>query len=83
MRLRSNSIRPARHMLIAGEKLVGVGRPGNREQRQNRNDDQSLHWLTVVPDCGKKRQSLVRFQDEQEKNRGNGLTRRSNPRFRG
>jgi len=28
----ANSVRPLRHPLFAREKLVGVGRPGNREQ---------------------------------------------------
>lgn len=37
------SIRPLRSLLIAGQKLVGIGRPGNREQRENRNDGQCFH----------------------------------------
>src|SRR6266481_9310946 len=35
---KNRSIAPLRGLLVAGQKLVGVGRPGNREQRQNRND---------------------------------------------
>jgi hypothetical protein len=34
---------PLRSLLIAGQNLVCVGRAGNREQRQNRNDGQRFH----------------------------------------
>ena len=52
-----------RRLLIAREKLVGIGRPGNREQRKNRNDRQRFHVVTVDLDCGQKRQSLAHFRD--------------------
>jgi hypothetical protein len=37
------SIRSFCNLLRARHKLIGVNRPGNREQRQNRNDDQGFH----------------------------------------
>jgi hypothetical protein len=52
---------------IACQKLVCVGRPGNREQRQNRYDGQGFHARIVVFDCGQKRQSLAHFLDQPEK----------------
>ncbi|MBA2399336.1 MAG: hypothetical protein H0V72_11655 [Bradyrhizobium sp.] len=52
-----------RRLLIAREKLVGVGRPGNGEQRKNRNDGQRFHPTSVDLDCGQKRQSLAHFRD--------------------
>lgn len=33
--LESRSIRVLMHDLLAGEELIGIGRPANREQRQN------------------------------------------------
>jgi len=60
----TNSVRPLRDLLIACQKLVSVGRPGNREQRQNRNNGQCSHAARVGSDCGQKRQSLAHFQDE-------------------
>ena len=71
---KASSIRPLRGLLIAGQKLVCVGRPGNREQRQNRNYGQRFHGPIVVFDCGQKRQSLAHFLDEQEKHRGRNTT---------
>ena len=59
-----------RGLLTACQKLVRIGRPGNREQRQNRNNAQRLHPLMVVLDCGQKRQSLAHFLDKQKKHRG-------------
>jgi hypothetical protein len=53
--------------LIAGEKLVGIGSPGDREQRQDRDDGQSFHDHKVVLDYGQKRQPLAHFQDDPEK----------------
>jgi hypothetical protein len=40
---KGKSIRPLRGLLIAGQNLVGIGRSGNREQRQNRNNGQRPH----------------------------------------
>jgi hypothetical protein len=51
-------------MLITGPKHVCIGCPGNRQQRQNRNDGQCFHAWMVVFDCGQKRQSLAHFQDK-------------------
>jgi hypothetical protein len=67
---KARSIRALRGLLIPCQKLVRVGRPGNREQRQNRNDGQCLHAVMVVFDCGQKCQSMAHFRDEQEKHRG-------------
>ena len=61
------SIHPCRSLLRAYHELVGVSRPGNRQQRQNRNDDQGSHGLMVVLDCGQKRQSLVLFGTNRRK----------------
>jgi hypothetical protein len=61
----ANSVRPLHRRLIAGEKLVGINRPRNREQRENRDDRQRLHDAKVGFDCGQKGQSLVHFQDQQ------------------
>ena len=61
---RRNSIRPLRRLLIAREKLVGIGRPGNREQRKKRDEGQRFHKASVGLDCGQKRQSSARFQDQ-------------------
>ena len=72
------SIGPLRSLLIAGQNLVCVGRPGNREQRQNRNNGQCFHGRTVTFDCGQKRQSLAHFRDQRVKNRGRWLLKRSN-----
>jgi hypothetical protein len=60
---------------IACQKPVGVSRPGNRQQRQNRNDSQCSHCAIVVFDCGQKRQSLAHFLDVQEKHHGCGCGR--------
>jgi hypothetical protein len=62
------SIRPFGYLLRARHELIGVNRPGNREQCQNRNDGQRFHRLMVVLDCGQKRQGLAHFQDKQAKN---------------
>jgi hypothetical protein len=51
-------------LLIAGEKLVRISRPGDRKQRQERDDGQRFHASMVVLDCGQKRQSLAHFLDE-------------------
>jgi hypothetical protein len=59
-----------RSLPIACQKPVRVSRPGNREQRQNRNDGQCSHTSIVVFDCGQKRQSLAHFLDDQEKHHG-------------
>src|ERR1700730_17580469 len=61
---RRRSIRPLHGLLIACQKLVRVGRPGNREQRQNRYNGQRFHAVMVVFDCGQKRQSLAHFLDQ-------------------
>jgi hypothetical protein len=55
------SIRPLRSLLIAGQNLVCKRRPGNREQRQNRNYGQRFHAPMLVFECGQKRQSLAPF----------------------
>src|SRR5664279_2775912 len=55
------STQPLRSLLIAGQNLVCVSRPGNREQRQNRNNGQRFHAAMVVFECGQKRQSLAHF----------------------
>ena len=60
----ANSIRPMRRLLIAREKLVGIGRPGNRKQRENRNDGQRFHGASVGFDCGQKGQGLALFRDQ-------------------
>jgi len=52
-----------RRLLIAHEKLVGIGRPGNREQRKKRDDGQRFHAAKLDLDCGQKRQSLAHFRD--------------------
>ena len=52
-----------RRLLIAREKLVGIGRPGNREQRKKRDDGQRFHAAKLNSDCGQKRQSLAHFRD--------------------
>jgi hypothetical protein len=67
---RQRLVRPLRGLLIAGQDLVCIGRSGNREQRQKRNDGQRFHAAIVVFDCGQKRQCLAHFQDEPENNRG-------------
>jgi hypothetical protein len=36
-------IRPLRGHLLAGQKLVAIGRPGNREQRENADNGQRFH----------------------------------------
>jgi hypothetical protein len=59
-----NSIHPLRGLLIVCQKLVRVGGPGNREQRQNRDDGQCLHASMIGSDCGQKRQSLAHFLDQ-------------------
>jgi hypothetical protein len=66
----ATSIRRFCSLLRARHELIGVNRPANREQRQNRNDGQGFHGFMVVLDCGQKRQSLVHFRDEQQKNHG-------------
>jgi hypothetical protein len=55
------SIRHLRSLLIAGQNLVCVSRPGNRKQRQNRNYGQRFHAAMLVFECGQKRQSLAPF----------------------
>src|SRR5689334_3210847 len=40
---KARSVRPLSSPLIAGEKLVGVGGPRDREQRQNCDDGQRFH----------------------------------------
>ena len=70
-----NSIRPLRHLLIARQNLVGPGRPGNREQRENRNDGQRFHGLIVVFECGRKCQSSAHFQDNPGKHHGHRVPR--------
>jgi hypothetical protein len=60
----ANSVRPLRRALIIREKLVGIGRPGNREQRKNRDESQRFHDASVGLDCGQKRQSSAHFQDQ-------------------
>ena len=57
-------VHPLRRLLIAGHELVGVSRPGNREQRQQCDNGQGLHDPTVGSDCGQKCQSLVHFVDQ-------------------
>ena len=52
-----------RRLLIAREKLVGIGRPGNREQRENRYDRQRFHAAKLDLDYGQKRLSLAHFRD--------------------
>jgi hypothetical protein len=52
---RQRLVHPLRGLLIAGQNLVSVGRPRNREQRQKRNDGQRFHAAMVVFDCGQKR----------------------------
>ena len=32
------SVRPLRDLLLADQKLIGIGSPGNRKQRQNRDN---------------------------------------------
>jgi hypothetical protein len=59
----ANLLRPLCRALVGREKLVGIGRPGNREQRKDRDESQRFHAATVSLDCGQKRQSLARFQD--------------------
>ena len=65
--LQIRSVRPLSGTLIASENLVGIGSPGDREQRQDRDDGQNFHGHKVVLDCGRKRQPLVYFQDDPEK----------------
>jgi len=60
----ANSIRSLRRILVAREKLVGVCRPGDREQRENRDDGQRFHDVSVDFDCGQKRQSSAHFRDQ-------------------
>ena len=36
-------VRPLRGHLLAGQKLVAIGRPGDREQRENGDNGQRLH----------------------------------------
>lgn len=60
----ASSVRPLRRALIVREKLVGIGRPGHREQRKNRDEGQRFHDASVGSDCGQKRQSSAHFQDE-------------------
>jgi hypothetical protein len=67
---RPGSIRRLRGLQIAGQNLIRVSRPGNREQRKNRNNGQRFHAGMVVFDCGQKRQRLAHFMDEAENNRG-------------
>ena len=59
----ASSVRPLNRLLIAREKLVGISRPGNREQRKNRDDGQRFHAAKLDLDCGQKRQSLAHFRD--------------------
>ncbi|WP_172805573.1 hypothetical protein [Bradyrhizobium ottawaense] len=59
----ANSVRPLCRALIGHEKLVGIGRPGNREQRKNRDEGQRFHGASVDFDCGQKRQSSAHFKD--------------------
>jgi len=56
--------------LISGQKLIRVGRAGDREQCQNRNDSQRFHDVTVNFDCGQKCQSLAHFQENPGNIRG-------------
>jgi hypothetical protein len=60
----ANSIRPLCRAQIGREKLVGIGRPGKREQRKNRYESQRFHDASVGSDCGQKRQSSAHFQDQ-------------------
>jgi hypothetical protein len=69
-RQKARSVRRLRGLLIAGQNLIRVSRPGNREQRENRNNGQRFHAGMVVFDCGQKRQRLAHFMDEAENNRG-------------
>jgi hypothetical protein len=63
------SVRPLSGTLIAGEKLIRVDRPANREQRQNGDNGQYFHGLKVVLDCGQKRLRFVHFRDDPGKDR--------------
>lgn len=57
-------LHPLRDVLIGRQKLIGNGRSTHREQRQNRDHGQKFHGRKVDADCGQKRQSLERFQDD-------------------
>jgi hypothetical protein len=46
---KTNLIRPLRSVLIAGQKLIRNRCPGDREQRQNRNNGQCFHGLSSFP----------------------------------
>jgi hypothetical protein len=51
-------------LLVAGQKLVGIGRSGDREQRKNRNNSQNFHGQKLDSDCGQKRLCLVQIRDD-------------------
>ena len=51
----------ALHRLVAGQDLIRVGRPGDREQRQNRNDGQCFHGQHCRFRLWRKRSELGAF----------------------
>jgi hypothetical protein len=57
-------------LLLTGQHLIGIDRPTDHDQRQNRNNGQGPHVLMLVFDCGQKRQRLAHFQDYQANNHG-------------
>jgi hypothetical protein len=51
-------------MLLAGQNLVRDHGAGYGQKRQDGDHRYGFHVLNVVPDCGRKRQSLAQFLDE-------------------
>ena len=49
-------------LLLARQNPVRDHRPRDRQKRQDRYYGDGLHMVNVAPECGRKRQSLVRFQ---------------------
>jgi hypothetical protein len=73
---RTRSKRPTKRMsepnrdhrlTLTPQNPVGNHRAGHRQQRQKGYDRNGLHMVNVVSDCGRKRQSLVPFQDNAAK----------------
>jgi hypothetical protein len=53
-----------RSLVLSGQDAVGNRRARDRQQRQDRYDRYGLHMVNVAAECGRKRQSLVQFQDK-------------------
>ncbi len=49
--------------ILACQNLIGDHRSGDRQQRQDGYDRNGFHLVNVAPDCGRKGQSSVPFQD--------------------